>query len=94
MRRLSSHSSILEAETLSVREALSWLKDCGYTHIVVGIDNKLLFNSVTSSDIGFSYFASLITDCKILFRLHVCCTFSWARCNANAVAHNLPRAAR
>lgn len=42
---LESSISILEAEAYSIKEALSWLKDLGYTHVVFETDNSLLFDA-------------------------------------------------
>lgn len=52
---LPDHISILKGEALSVHEALSWLKSIVFTHVVVEVDNKILFESLASQENGFSY---------------------------------------
>lgn len=40
---LLANISIFEAESLFVREALSWMEEAKFTHIIVDMDNKFLF---------------------------------------------------
>lgn len=44
-RRLPPFISVLEAESLSIREALTWLKEVGYTHVVLEMDNITLYHA-------------------------------------------------
>lgn len=41
---LTLHISVLEVEALSIREALLWMKEFGYTHVVFEVDNNVLFD--------------------------------------------------
>lgn len=88
---LSSTISIAEAEALSAREALSWLKFLHYTHIVLKFDSVVFFNALTSCDFVLSYFSSIIEDCKTISRSFVSCLFSRVARSTNILAHSLAR---
>lgn len=88
---LPTQCSILMAEALSVREALTWLKGYGYSHVVVETDNKVFFESLVSQEERFSYAASIVDDCRLFSRQFVSCNFSWVSRSDNVVAHTLAR---
>lgn len=57
---LLPHVSIVEAEALSFRDDLSWSHSLGYSHVIIEVDNNVLFDALTSSNIGSSYFSSIV----------------------------------
>lgn len=87
---MSSFLSVLEAKTLAVHEALSWVRNMKLTHIVVEVDNRILFYALCNTDSsGLSYFASYIRDCKFLASQS--CLFSLSGREDNIIAHTLAR---
>lgn len=89
--KLAPFISIAEAEALSVREALSWLKFRGDSQVIVEFDSLILFEALTDFDGGFSYFHSIIEDCKALARSFCSNVLSLISGNENIVVHNIAR---
>ncbi|VFQ94306.1 unnamed protein product [Cuscuta campestris] len=82
-----------EAEALSVKEALSWIKSRGWTHMEVETDCKDVADGLNNSSQDWSYFSSIIDACKTLV---VSCRgvfyFQFVYRSANEAAHVLARA--
>ncbi|XP_074361914.1 uncharacterized protein LOC141702127 [Apium graveolens] len=85
-----------EAEALSLKEALSWLKDKDFRRCIFETDSQVLAkacNGVT----GRSYFATIVRDCMDLFHrndeVEVCFTRRSANRYANSAAHAPARVA-
>lgn len=54
------------AEALSMREALSWLKERNYSNVCFESDSLLLIAAIRSTSLDSSHAGSIIIDCKIL----------------------------
>ena len=66
-----------EAEALSVREALSWVKQDHRSNIIVETDYPVVFHASSSSLDATSPFGMIIEDCQALANSmdHVCFAF-------------------
>ncbi|XP_074327738.1 uncharacterized protein LOC141665650 [Apium graveolens] len=79
-----------EAEALSLKEALSWLKDKDFRRCIFETDSQVLakaYNSVT----GRSYFATIVRDCMDLFHHYDEVDVCFTRRSANSAAHSVRR---
>lgn len=80
-----------EAEALSLKEALSWTLEEGYTNCVFETDARLLVDACYGSK-GKSYFHIIVSDCIDLFK-HFCDVLvQFVNRSANGVDHVLARA--
>ncbi|KAJ9174183.1 hypothetical protein P3X46_017238 [Hevea brasiliensis] len=83
----------LNAETMRVREALSWVKGRLFnTPLVMEMDCLMVKQALDRILHDNSYFATLIHDCKFLVRDVASLSFSFVKKSANQVAHMLARA--
>ena len=57
------------AEALSWRKALSWIKNLGFSKVIMELDALTVYNALVNSNMDFSYVGSVIDDCKILHRI-------------------------
>ncbi|XP_019173793.1 PREDICTED: uncharacterized protein LOC109169366 [Ipomoea nil] len=73
--RITGIFTVNEAKVVSLREALSWIRDTGMGNIDVEMDSQTIFYSLTSSSFNSSFgllvediieFASLIHDVQFL----------------------------
>ena len=53
-----------EAEAMSVREALTWIKYNNIPNLIVEMDSQLVYNALMDSSDAFSPFGMIIKDCK------------------------------
>ncbi|CAH9096881.1 unnamed protein product, partial [Cuscuta epithymum] len=81
-----------EAEALSMREALSWIKAAGWDQVDVESDALHLVEGVHSASTESS-FGLLVNDIKELATSFSSITFSHVKRSANRVAHHMARAA-
>ncbi|XP_019166936.1 PREDICTED: uncharacterized protein LOC109162706 [Ipomoea nil] len=88
--RLTSVFTVNEAEAVSLREALSWIKDTGMGNIDVEMDSQTVFYSLTSSSFNSS-FGLLVEDIKELASLIHDVQFRFVRRSANCAAHTVAR---
>ncbi|XP_043817796.1 uncharacterized protein LOC110626663 [Manihot esculenta] len=78
------------AEAVAFREALSWIKECGWDQVLFESDAQVLIVSINNASLDdLSPFGLLIQDCKLLLS-----SYEEARCafihrSANDVAHVL-----
>ena len=77
------------AEAMCCKEALSWLKSLGYNKVIVESDAQQLIHALHDSYGDFSYFGSLVDDCKIISRDLGECLFVFTKRSMNQVAHSL-----
>ncbi|VFR03295.1 unnamed protein product [Cuscuta campestris] len=81
-----------EAEAIAVKEALSWIKSKGWKQVLVETDCKEVVDSLNSTIMDWSYFNSIIEDCK---RLQMLCAgdlnFCFTPRSGNEAAHLLAR---
>ncbi|KAK4733221.1 hypothetical protein R3W88_007482 [Solanum pinnatisectum] len=86
-------ASPLLAEIIGVREAISWLKEqFSRTRLVVETDNLLVKQALEENLVNYSYFDSLVFDCKTLIKELPFLSLSAVKKSANQVAHCLARA--
>ncbi|XP_019190337.1 PREDICTED: uncharacterized protein LOC109184754 [Ipomoea nil] len=90
--RVSGTYSIKEAEAMSLREALSWLKNTGMGGVVVEIDSQLVYNAILSSSFNSAY-GFLVDDIKELASAIGDVEFRCVRRSANCAAHVVAREA-
>ncbi|VFQ71524.1 unnamed protein product, partial [Cuscuta campestris] len=80
------------AEAIAVKEALSWIKSKGWKQVLVETDCKEVVDSLNSTIMDWSYFNSIIEDCK---RLQMLCAgdlnFCFTPRSGNEAAHLLAR---
>ncbi|XP_073120315.1 uncharacterized protein [Henckelia pumila] len=81
------------AEALSIRKALSWLKDLSYSDIMVESYALTLIEALKKRSPDDSYVGLIIEDCRFLALELKSCSFAFVRRSANQVAHSLARAA-
>ena len=54
------------AKGMCCKEALSWVKNLGFTKVVIESDAQQLIQALHNYDRDYSYFGALVEDCKIL----------------------------
>ena len=81
------------AEGMCCKEALSWVKNLGFSKVIMESDAQQLIQALHKTDRDYSYFGALVDDCKILSKDLSECSFEFAKRSANCVAHVLARAA-
>nr|XP_017222865.1 PREDICTED: uncharacterized protein LOC108199532 isoform X2 [Daucus carota subsp. sativus] len=91
-RRIDGAWQPREAEALSLKEALSWVKDLQLSHCMFQSDSKVLVNACNGKA-GEAYFGTIVLDCVQLLKHinHVLVEFIYR--SANSVAHLLAQAA-
>ena len=88
------HSSacVRLVEALSLREALSWIKDLKMQKIHVEVDALLIVQARSSPNFDNTVFALTIDDCRLLLNEIVQCKISHIRRSTNQVSHSITRA--
>lgn len=81
-----------EAEAVSLKEALSWIKNLGFKKCIFESDATVLVDAC-QGDRGRSYFYSIVLDCIELFKHFDDVQIEFVYRSANGVAHMLVRAA-
>ena len=81
-----------EAEAMSMREALSWLKHMQLPRVIVEMDSQMVYKALKSISLYASPFAMLIADCQKLVLSMVNLKLSFVKRSANSVAHSIARA--
>ncbi|XP_019167808.1 PREDICTED: uncharacterized protein LOC109163513 [Ipomoea nil] len=84
--------TVEEAEAMSLREALSWLKDTGMGDVVVEIDSQLVFHAILTSPFSSAY-GFLVDDIRELASMIGDVQFGCVRRSANCAAHIVAREA-
>ena len=82
-----------EAEALSLKEVLSWVKSFGFARCVIETDSKLLADAYNGTP-GRSYFHSIVNDCVDLVKHFESVLVRFVHRSANEVAHLLARVSR
>ena len=91
--RIRSRAYAREAEALSLKEALSWIKEWRTFKCIFEMDAKLLMDALHSTKPGKSFFDMLVDDCKELIKHFEEVLFVFVHRSANNVAHMLAQAA-
>uniref|UniRef100_A0A803QK79 Reverse transcriptase n=1 Tax=Cannabis sativa TaxID=3483 RepID=A0A803QK79_CANSA len=79
------------AEAMGVREALSWLKKKGWNRVTIETDYLTVVQAIRSPLPMFSYFGSVISDCKTLLKDVNDMSILHVKRSANSVAHTITR---
>lgn len=83
----------LIAEAVGLREVLSWIKERGFASVIIESDSKLLVDAIRSDGEDFTYFGTLVDDCKALLRAISRCSIHFVFRSANCVADSLAKTA-
>ncbi|XP_031116479.1 uncharacterized protein LOC116020131 [Ipomoea triloba] len=92
LRKTPGVYSVREAEAMGAREALSWIKRRGWTHIVLETDAQLVTNAVRKG-LNITPFGAIIDDIRLLLRSIEGSSIIFVRRSANETAHVLARKA-
>jgi hypothetical protein len=76
-----------EAEAIGLRDAISWLGRLDLSRVLIELDCKLVINSIFDRNTNQAEFGSIISDCQVLLQQHPNFKISFARRQANFVAH-------
>ncbi|KAL8093925.1 hypothetical protein AgCh_035705 [Apium graveolens] len=90
-RQFAAEFLPIEAEALSLNEALSWAIEAGYSKCVFESDVKMLVDAYQGSN-GRNYLHAIVSDCTDLFKHFVDVLVQFVHRSANGVAHVLARA--
>ena len=80
------------AKTLSLREALSWVKDQGITNVIFEIDAQSVVLGLHKCLLGNSYLGIILQDCNQLLCAIGNAHLVFVKRSVNNVAHCLARA--
>ncbi|KAM6542760.1 hypothetical protein CsatB_007207 [Cannabis sativa] len=80
------------AESIGIREALSWIKSHGWQHATLETDCLTVVQALRSSTDMISPFGQLILECKKLLSILKTVSVLFVKRSANMVAHNCARA--
>jgi ribonuclease HI len=81
-----------EAEAWSLKEALHWIENLGYTNVSIELDCKLVVDGVVGNPNSQTEFGAILSVCKAMLSLLQNLRISFIRRQANNVAHLLARA--
>ncbi|KAL8111526.1 hypothetical protein AgCh_019295 [Apium graveolens] len=86
-------NSVLEAEAVGVREALSWIKDLQLhgTKVVVESDSLLTTKAIAGDIVNCLEVGEVLEECKQALQNLPTVAVSFIRKNANKVAHEIAR---
>ena len=87
------HLEPREAEALSVREALHWIRIQYLSNVIVEMDSLLVFQAITSSGRANSPFDLLVQDCIELAQQVANLKFNFVKRTSNSAAHYVAKAA-
>lgn len=90
--RVDGSWSIREAEAISLREAMSWVKELGLKCCVFETDSKVLVLACNGQG-GETYFHTITFDCIQLLKHFDQVLVEFVYRSANCVAHELAKAA-
>ena len=79
-------------EEMCCKEALNWVKNLGFTKVIIELDNQQLIQVLHNFDRDYSYFNALIDDCKILSNDLCECFFMFVNRLTNRIIHVLAKA--
>ncbi|XP_019177735.1 PREDICTED: uncharacterized protein LOC109172940 [Ipomoea nil] len=82
--------SVREAEAIGAREALSWIKNKGWSQVVLETDAQVVTNAVVA-DQNFTPFGMIIAEVRALLEHLPLVRFVFTKRNANVSAHLLAK---
>lgn len=88
---LPQASDVLEAETLGIREALSWVKDMTGRKVSVESDSLVAVNAINGMNKFLLEVGHIIDHCRILLQSMLGVSVRYIRKQANEVAHGLAK---
>ena len=80
-----------DAEALSIREALSWVKSMKLSKVIIETDCLQVFNALVDRQCPLNSFGSIVLDCKCIADFIGDIVFSIVRRSANFAAHFVAR---
>ncbi|XP_073278711.1 uncharacterized protein [Primulina huaijiensis] len=84
---------VKEAEALALLEAMQWTSSFELQDVIFESDSKTVVNAITSKNVDYTEFGSIICGCCQLIDAHPSFKIQHVRRQANMVAHTLARAA-
>lgn len=84
-------ATVLEVESIGVREALSWLMEVAYRSVTVETDSLLVVRALKSGSVNLLEVESVFKHCRLLLGDLPQVTLDHVRKQANKVAHILAR---
>lgn len=84
-------ATVLEAESIGVREALSWLMEDANRNVTVKTDSLLVVRALKGGTVNLLEVGSVLEHCRLLLRDLPQVTLGHVRKQANRVAHSLAR---
>lgn len=89
---LSAVDTVVEAETIGIREILSWCRDTGSEwRAMVESDSLLFVNAITCDKNNLLELGEVIEDCRQILRDSPHISIHFIRRMANKVAHEIAR---
>ncbi|CAK8560665.1 unnamed protein product [Lathyrus sativus] len=85
--------STVEAEALALKEAIQCAITRNMNFVIFESDSQVVVNVVLSTHVGCSEFSCIISSIKQLLPLIQNFEVKFIKCQANMVAHSLPKAA-
>uniref|UniRef100_A0A803NT92 RNase H type-1 domain-containing protein n=1 Tax=Cannabis sativa TaxID=3483 RepID=A0A803NT92_CANSA len=79
------------AESIGIREALSWLKDNAYTRAIIETDSLVCVEAIRSEETLVSAFGLVVDDCKNILKNLFNVSISFVKRSANCAAHYVAR---
>lgn len=79
-------------EAMSIREALSWIRDNGWQNVTLETDCLVAVQAIRSEVVMVSVFGDVIKDCKSLLEALPHVKLIFIKRSANKVAHSFARA--
>lgn len=91
--RLFAPVSVVEAEVVGVREALSWIKEMHLqnTRVIIETDSLLTVQAIKSKEQNYLEVGAVIDDCKLQLQHLTEARIHFTRKQANRVAHEIAR---
>ncbi|KAM6562205.1 hypothetical protein CsatB_022203 [Cannabis sativa] len=79
------------AESIGIREALSWLKNNAYTRATIESDSLVCVEAIRSEETLVSAFGLVVDDCKNILKNLSNVSISFVKRSANCAAHYVAR---
>ncbi|XP_074352876.1 uncharacterized protein LOC141692031 [Apium graveolens] len=85
--------TVMEAEAMGVREALSWVKDLNKQEekVLIESDAQLVVKHVLGNSTNLLEVGGILDDCKVLLSSLPLTSIAYIRKNANKIAHQAAR---
>ncbi|XVE88930.1 hypothetical protein DITRI_Ditri19aG0109600 [Diplodiscus trichospermus] len=94
MRKLPGLPRVHECEALTLQEALSWVRDLGYSQVIFETDSKMVIDGLHANSPNHSEFGTILSSCNSDLSAEPYFKVKYVRRTANATAHLLARHSR